>query len=533
MCVHLRQHRELLNKGSPLVTYSTQQLQDAPSAAKVPQPFDLLGETDDAPRRGVPLLPLSFLGVGVLVAWLCCTHLPGVFLLSDGMGAGSLKTTVDYGMRAGDIGFFVAYALLLRRLGPISSHPRVCCALIVLTSLGTFAATMFLAAPTANMALVAALSVVTGLGGAALFLLWAEVYAQLGNTRSLLFGAAGCVLAGLISLVISYLDTAVANVAIALLPVASGVMAALSLSRLPGEACFGRDGVGHVVCASPEVSYPVPWKLVILMALAGFASGFAGSLLVEAEGIGATHRILATVVSGVVLLAAFFLRKGDLDVRFFAWGTLPLALVFFAVIPLLGSTAGTLVSFLVKLAYVAFALFVLFMLANVCYRHAIPSARVFAYARASSEAAMFAGILLRRWMRSAGILDGQEMLWVISLIGLVATVGCVLLWHTERSVTSDWGVSGVDAASGFKVKSPRDELLERMDALAREKGLTPREQEILSLLAQGYTAPAIEGELFMSHNTLKTHLRHIYGKLEVHTRAEALEMLGVSGSVGR
>ena len=146
---------------------------------------------------------------------------------------------------------------------------------------------------------------------------------------------------------------------------------------------------------------------------------------------------------------------------------------------------------------------------------------------------MFAGILLRRWMRSAGILDGQEMLWVISLIGLVATVGCVLLWHTERSVTSDWGVSGVDAASGFKVKSPRDELLERMDALAREKGLTPREQEILSLLAQGYTAPAIEGELFMSHNTLKTHLRHIYGKLEVHTRAEALEMLGVSGSVGR
>lgn len=37
----------------------------------------------------------------------------------------------------------------------------------------------------------------------------------------------------------------------------------------------------------------------------------------------------------------------------------------------------------------------------------------------------------------------------------------------------------------------------------------------------------------MSHNTLKTHLRHIYGKLEVHTRAEALEMLGVSASVGR
>lgn len=500
----------------------------------ISQPLEVLGDTEDGKRRGAPLLPWSLLGVGVLVAWLCCTHLPGVFLLSEGMSAGAVKMTVDYGMRVGDIGFFLMYAALLRRFGPISSHPRLCCGLIAFSSVGTFVVTLFLVASSpSSLIFLAVLSMLTGLGGAALFLLWAEVYAQLGNTRCLLFGATGCVLAGFISLVISHLDITAANVAIALLPAVSGVMAALSLSRLPGEACFERDEAGCATQISMNVSYPVPWKLLVLMALAGFASGFAGSLLVEVEGVGATHRILATVVSGVVLLAAFFLRKGNVDVRFFAWVTLPLALVFFAVIPLLGTMAGMLVSFLVKLAYVAFALFVLFMLANVCYRHAIPSARVFAYARASSEAAMFAGILLRRWMRSAGILDGQEMLWVISLIGLVATVGCVLLWHTERSVTSDWGVSGVDAASGFKVKSPRDELLERMDALAREKGLTPREQEILALLAQGYTAPAIEGELFMSHNTLKTHVRHIYGKLDVHTRAEALEMLGVSADVGR
>ena len=436
--------------------YATKQPQDTPSATSASQPLELLSEAEDAQRRGAPLLPWSFLGVGVLVAWLCCTHLPGVFLLSDGMGAGTVKTIVDYGMRVGDIGFFLMYAALLRRLGPISSHPRMCCGLVALSSVGTFAATLFLAASSASsLIFLAILSMLTGLGGAALFLLWAEVYAQLGNTRCLLFGAMGCIFAGLIALVISHLDTTAANVAIALLPAASGVMAALSLSRLPGEACFERSETGRVVQVSPDVTYPVPWKLLVLMALAGFASGFAGSLLVEADGTGATHRILATVVSGVVLLAAFFLRKGEIDVRFFAWVTLPLALVFFAVIPLLGTTAGMLVSFLVKLAYVAFALFVLFMLANVCYRHAIPSARVFAYARASSEAAMFVGILLRRWMRSVGILDGQEMLWVISLIGLVATVGCVLLWHTERSVTSDWGVSGVDAASGFKVKTTK------------------------------------------------------------------------------
>lgn len=478
--------------------------------------------------KGFPVLPWSFMGVGLLVAWLCCTHLPGVFMYA---GPDALaRSAVNYGMRAGDIGAFLLVVAFSRRLGPLSGHPHLCVALIVACAVGTYAAPLLAGLSSdAGFFALCADSVVAGMGGAALFLLWAEVYSQLGNTRCLLFGAAGCVLAGAVSLLVSRLDPAAANVAIALLPLASGAAAALSLSRLPGEpaARVARFGQGSAACV--EIAYPVPWKLVALMALAGFASGFAGSILVDSEGLGAVHRIVATTLSGAVLLATFFLRKGAVDVRLFAWATLPLAIVFFAMIPIFGERAGEAVSFLVKLAYVAFALFVLFMLANVCHRHDIPSARVFAAGRASSEAAMLAGILLRQWMRASGALDAGEMLWLIALIGLVATLGCVLLWHTERSVTSDWGVCGVDAAEGLPVESPRERLLGRVELLARAKGLTPREQEILALLAQGHEPAEIESELFLSHNTLKTHLRHIYAKLEVHTRAEALEMLSCEG----
>lgn len=480
---------------------------------------DTLGEPG-APgeSRGFPFLPWSFVGVGLLVAWLCCTHLPGVFMYasSDALG----RTAVNYGMRVGDIGTFLLVVAMSRRLGPLSGHPRLCAALVALCAVGTYAATLLGGCSFgAGLLALCVDSVVSGMGGAILFLLWAEVYAQLGNTRCLLFGAAGCIVAGAASLVISRLDVVAANVAIALLPLASGATAAVSLSRLPGEpAVRGR-------AERAEVSYPVPWKLVALMALAGFASGFAGSILVDSEGLGAVHRIVATALSGALLLAAFFLRKGAVDVRLFAWVTLPLAIVFFAMIPIFGERAGNVVSFLVKLAYVAFALFVLFMLANVCHCHDIPSARVFAAGRASSEAAMLLGILLRQWMRSSGALDAGEMLWLIALIGLVATLGCVLLWHTERSVTSDWGVCGVDAADGFRVESSRERLLGRVEGVAREKGLTPREHEVLVLLAQGREPADIEAELFLSHNTLKTHLRHIYAKLGVHTRPEALEML--------
>ena len=57
--------------------------------------------------------------------------------------------------------------------------------------------------------------------------------------------------------------------------------------------------------------------------------------------------------------------------------------------------------------------------------------------------------------------------------------------------------------------------------------VTPREREVLELVAEGLEPSQIEQTLFLSHNTLKTHLRHIYAKLGVHTREEAAELVGV------
>jgi PAS domain S-box-containing protein len=52
--------------------------------------------------------------------------------------------------------------------------------------------------------------------------------------------------------------------------------------------------------------------------------------------------------------------------------------------------------------------------------------------------------------------------------------------------------------------------------------LTPRELEVLQLAARGHTAPQIAEELVVSRDTVKTHLRHVYAKLEVNDRAAAV-----------
>ena len=53
-------------------------------------------------------------------------------------------------------------------------------------------------------------------------------------------------------------------------------------------------------------------------------------------------------------------------------------------------------------------------------------------------------------------------------------------------------------------------------------GLTEREEQILSRLAKGYSNKEIASLLNVSLETVRTHLRHIYEKLHVHSRTEAL-----------
>lgn len=61
--------------------------------------------------------------------------------------------------------------------------------------------------------------------------------------------------------------------------------------------------------------------------------------------------------------------------------------------------------------------------------------------------------------------------------------------------------------------------------LAIRHGLSSREYDVLVLLAQGMSRPEIERELVISMNTVKSHLRRIYHKLDIHSRDELDKIL--------
>jgi DNA-binding NarL/FixJ family response regulator len=56
----------------------------------------------------------------------------------------------------------------------------------------------------------------------------------------------------------------------------------------------------------------------------------------------------------------------------------------------------------------------------------------------------------------------------------------------------------------------------------RENMLTAREREILQLLADGMSNADVAGKLYISQETVKSHVRHILSKLEADTRTHAV-----------
>ena len=61
--------------------------------------------------------------------------------------------------------------------------------------------------------------------------------------------------------------------------------------------------------------------------------------------------------------------------------------------------------------------------------------------------------------------------------------------------------------------------------------LTPREREVLALLAAGLSNPAIADTLFISERTVTTHLSRLYAKLDVSNRTEAIALAMRTGLV--
>lgn len=85
------------------------------------------------------------------------------------------------------------------------------------------------------------------------------------------------------------------------------------------------------------------------------------------------------------------------------------------------------------------------------------------------------------------------------------------------------GFAGLGLWAGHRLTRRRaPSSFERNDAAIRSLGLTPRECEILDMLASDLSIKEMARQLRISPNTVKTHLARVYEKLEVQRRIQAI-----------
>lgn len=77
---------------------------------------------------------------------------------------------------------------------------------------------------------------------------------------------------------------------------------------------------------------------------------------------------------------------------------------------------------------------------------------------------------------------------------------------------------------GLRLSAPAArEPFERNTKAIDYLGISKREHEVLELLAQGHSNQEIAKTLFVSSNTVKSHLGRLYEKLEVSRRTQAIQ----------
>ena len=177
----------------------------------------------------------------------------------------------------------------------------------------------------------------------------------------------------------------------------------------------------------------------------------------------------------------------------------------------------------IPIGYAGFDILVWTLIAFYGSTTRTPSLRIIAVAMGAEQAGILGGQLIGTALGGAANAANNVVLMVLSYLLLIAVMGlarlCTVLWRRQR----------VDEANAMQVDDAESEGDAagdaHLDRFADSYGLTNRERDIFALFAEGRSAPYIAEMLVLSENTVKTHLRHIYTKCNLHNRQELLDAI--------
>ncbi len=450
----------------------------------------------------VAAIPLVFMGVGVYRAWLA------TFFRYD---AFPIIGVFDYFLFEGAIGVVCfALAFAARKVVPLWSN-RVIGRAAAVAMVGGSALVVAACFGVQNDVLKWAGLVCAGAGLGALILMWAEFYGSLNPMRVALYHAMAIACGEALKWLFMGMDASYLAFFAVVLPLVSLACVKASMRRLPSHDLPQK--------AKQGVSYAFPWKPILLMSVCTFAGGF-GTLpaqsLVVGNLVGAMF-VCALVFFGVLSASKWFNFDTVYQLAF------PLFIIgFLFVTPSFGSNPE-IMAMCYDAGYTMLSMFIMIVLSSITYRFGISAVWISGIERGIRYIVELLGWGLFAVLSSHASEQTTSVIYTGVVIVMVVIFTAILF--TERGLSARWGitVSGDPLSDEEGPSSPQ--LALRVADLSRSHDLSPREEEVLQLLARRESVAQIEKDLFVAHGTIKAHISHIYRKLDVHSRDELYELL--------
>ena len=361
-------------------------------------------------------------------------------------------------------------------------------ALAALMALATLALTLPLPDGWPRAAVVGVAAVFGGIGIGWTYLQWSFFYAGLGAADAVacIFGA--MVVGSVLKFPVDLLPTLPAAVVCALLPFGSVALYRRAQRLLPA-------------CEPAERPYSLRTQQPLLK--------------------------IMEVAAALVVLHHVFVRRGNLH-----FGNLWRAILVFTAtgvlaLPLFGRAFSGWALVAVGVAQTLVVMLLWAMLADIAHRSTLPPLAVFGFGWTAYSLPFPLGHALGALFT----LDEATVSLISVIVYLLAMASVFLL--DER----DFSRNRVFADLEQQPVSPAlfDALGHACAELGREAGLTDREGQIMQLICQGRSKGYIAENLCISENTVRSHARHLYAKLGVHSKQELLDLMvarmGTAGNV--
>lgn len=455
---------------------------------------------------------------------------------------------------------YAAFSRPLRRLfRKARFRPRVRFAGALLMATGTLCMTLANVATDAGLIALGAGAITTGAGSCILLMSFGVSFSQC-DTATIVTSTALALLVGIcVFFFVSWLESLAS-------------WGAIACAMLPFVECWCLYHCSHQLVDRLEFSattlkvHKASFALRICLpsVLFGVALGTVrtGALncarLTEDPGLTVIAFAAATCAACVLMVGAMLMQRQHLNFMFRAM--LPIIATAIAWLTLSSRTSAFATTFVLFGTYVLFESMMWVAYAEIAQRFRISAFIVFGFGRGALAFGTLLGTEFASVLTFEDFLPFDPSMSIIVLTCTIAGFATLPRGSEIRSVvipeidadaiddekdgreknapsgmgeseaaclTSECGATDGDdtARKNEGQRERRGRFKRKCDKTAATYLLSRKETEVLFLLAKGRNAAAIQEALFIAEGTVRTHMRHIYKKLDVHTQQELIDLV--------